>query len=173
MEKDLNGIEYILMLILERIKETGVSQTKVTYGICDSGLIRKLSNGGGRKVDKTVIDVFMQRLGMNTKSVETFLNADEYRYLEKREQIRAAIDKNDVESAENYIKEYEQMKLTNIDRQFVLYFTTHVMALKKADLKDQIELTTDAIVQTIPHFIPEEADKYLYSDVEMQLADCN
>lgn len=50
MEKDLNGIEYILMLILERIKETGVSQTKVTYGICDSGLIRKLSNGGGRKV---------------------------------------------------------------------------------------------------------------------------
>lgn len=145
MEKDLNGIEYILMLILERIKETGVSQTKVTYGICDSGLIRKLSNGGGRKVDKTVIDVFMQRLGMNTKSVETFLNADEYRYLEKREQIRAAIDKNDVESAENYIKEYEQMKLTNIDRQFVLYFTTHVMALKKADLKDQIELTTDAM----------------------------
>ena len=170
MEKDLNGIEYILMLILERIKETGVSQTKVTYGICDSGLIRKLSNGGGRKVDKTVIDVFMQRLGMNTKSVETFLNADEYRYLEKREQIRAAIDKDDVESAEGYIKEYEQMKLTNIDRQFVLYFTTHVLALKKADLKDQIELTTDAIAQTIPHFIPEEADKYLYSDVEMQLA---
>lgn len=37
-------------------------------------------------------------------------------------------------------------------------------------MKDQIELTTDAIVQTIPHFIPEEADKYLYSDVEMQLA---
>ena len=28
MEKDLNGIEYILMLILERIKETGVSQNQ-------------------------------------------------------------------------------------------------------------------------------------------------
>lgn len=76
-------------MILRTIRERGISQRDLCYGLCsESAFTRYLR--GERRMDRLLMTVLMQRLGESPEKFCPLLTEDEYSYFEWRQEVAVA-----------------------------------------------------------------------------------
>ncbi len=163
----------ILRLIQQECKEKKITQKKLCHGICDRAYLSR-SMKDEIEMDKLMLEVFMQRLGISTRRYMFILRDSEYSYFELREQIRTCLWNNDLTMAEELVQEYldkvaGMKSAPHLHRQVALLLRSYVMSCKKESWEAQMENVIEALACTKVSLEELDFQEYAYGEIELLL----
>lgn len=131
--------------------ERNVESRQVCHGICSPATISNMENGE-RVPDTLMFECFMERMGISPTQFSIMVTEDESKYLEWKNQVWDAIEKENWDELGNLLqskllkKTYCNKKLEN---QFIMY-ANGIYAAKKGNYAKAAEYLKLAAEQTIP-----------------------
>lgn len=156
--------------VIKRIREEeGVSQEKLTRGLCSRSALSKLE-WEERCVEQWIIEAILQRLGKSSDKFWTILNIKDYYMLEERNKIWENILNKKYAEAESELEHY--CKCVNmqepLQQQFVLK-CQGILLGKQGEWEKSIAIIMRAIQITVSQFELEGIEKILFGRDEMLL----
>lgn len=156
-------------IILEEREKAGISQEKLTRGICKSATLSKLE-WNEQNISKWKIDALLQRLGRSQDNFWTIVHIGDYNLMEQRRKIWRQILNGDYENAETVIKEYKGAKNgENFHEQFRLKCLGMLRARKEQDKAAALELFRKSILLTVPEFEEKGIEELVIGRDEMEI----
>lgn len=156
-------------IILEEREKAGISQEKLTRGICKSATLSKLE-WNEQNISKWKIDALLQRLGRSQDNFWTIVHIGDYNLMEQRRKIWRQILSGDYENAETVIKEYKGAKNgENFHEQFRLKCQGMLRTRKEQDKAAALELFRKSILLTVPEFEEKGIEELVIGRDEMEI----
>ena len=147
--KDTDKLLNIRQIIKGICHSRNITAKKLCYGICTESYFSEFINKG-KYISKLMLDLFLQRLGINEGDFENYLLKKEYKIFNMCYEIIYLIEGKDIEKAKIKIEEFRNAT-KNIDKlheRFVLLMEARIMQLQNEDcekiyfkLKDAVEIT--------------------------------
>lgn|GEM_PF-1360574 len=147
--KDTDKLLNIRQLIKGICNSRNITAKKLCYGICTESYFSEFINKG-KYISKLMLDLFLQRLGINEGDFENYLSKKEYKTFNMCYEIIYLIETKDIQKAKVKIEEFRDAT-KNIDKlheRFVLLMEARIMQLQNEDfekiyfkLKDAVEIT--------------------------------
>jgi transcriptional regulator with XRE-family HTH domain len=147
--KDTDKLLNIRQLIKGVCHSRNITAKKLCYGVCTESYFSEFINKG-KYISKLMLDLFLQRLGINECDFENYLLKKEYKTFNMCHEIIFLIEKKDINNAKLRIEEFRDAT-KNIDKlheRFVLLMEARIMQLNNEDsektyfkLKDAVEIT--------------------------------
>ncbi|MBQ7954608.1 MAG: helix-turn-helix transcriptional regulator [Lachnospiraceae bacterium] len=127
------------MLAYKRTKDN-VSMNDLCEGICDRSFYNRLEQGK-RGCEKIVAEALLQRVGFASDKFIYFLDSEEYKLLQIRENLIGAVDREEFAKAEELYGEYEKetAKRSVLHRQFLLLIDSVLYWRKQLYQKSQVD----------------------------------
>lgn len=163
---------YVIGPLVSALREEAeLSQEELSDGICSTVTLSRLETKS-QMPSKEKFDRLMQSLGVEPERFFTKATTmAEYEKNQLRGDIVSSIRLKDYVAAKKQLGSYEEYKLTNIDRQFVLRQQISIEAEQTSDLAPLIERLQDVIGMTVRDFSVETIGRRAMSREEIKM--CN
>ena len=155
-------------LINQIREERGITQKKLCEGLCS---VQTLSNIelGERMPDVFLLEYLLQRLGVSPDDFETVLFDDEYKEIERRDQIEAEIESGNLVEADKILEEhFADSNKDDIKHQYY-YQIKAVLESVRGNHIEALKYTEKAFVCTHPKFKVGNKNDMLLSTKEIEL----
>ena len=146
----------------------GYTMEEISRGICSLSTLSRIEIGE-RVVDYIMIEALLERMKIEKSEYEFVLDEDDYSQYMKREEIRKAINDNELKKAEQKLTAYEKKHgKDSLHSQFI-YFQRALLEEKKEQLDKSVikKLFEKAISVTAPEYMKFIEKKEILSDTEL------
>lgn len=141
-------------IIEEALKEKGISWAELVQGVCTEENIKQYYLEG--EMDRAVLNVFLQRLGISTGLFSTYLSAEEYPYYSWRMKILRMANRMDWKRTKELL--YSSIELLSkssrvLQEQFELIMSGIVVAETDQNMERAEALMERALCLTRPNIV--------------------
>lgn len=152
-------------------KQQGLTQEQLSEGIMDASNFSRVETGKFVP-SKIHLNIIMERLGYSADTfVSNFLNTDEVRWLEHKDQAITAIVDCDISKAKEHISVMENNPIakTVIGKQFLEYTELCIQREEECHAVSRKQTIIGALKITVPKFAEERISEYFLSRTEIFL----
>ncbi len=150
----MQGIKLGRLIRQNRIRKR-ISEKQLSQGLCSQAALVQYEKGK-RIPDSLLFQRFLQRMGISSENFVFMLSEEEYRYYRWKEQIRAALERQDWEQLEDLLKMEEALcpKCNErIQKQYFFFLKGIVQMKRFGDGKKAAASLRTAAEQTVPDFV--------------------
>jgi len=154
-------------MLSEAIVTGNVSQTDLCKGLCSTSALSRYLNGE-RRIDRLLLTVLMQRLGLSPDKFATVLTKEEYHYFDWKQRIASAQIEQDWEKVSLLLEEDEAGDRSCnqvLQEQFYLLMQGIVQKRLFEDREKSLGLIKQAVRQTVSEF-PDKLEPNLLLSVQ-------
>lgn len=151
--KDADKLLNIRQLIKNICKDKNITAKKLCENICSESYFSEFINKG-KLISKLMLDLFLQRLGLNEGNFEYYLSSKEYEILNIRYEIIDLIKRKEIKNAKKQIDKFRLTvgEMDKLHERFVLLMEARIMELE-GEAYDKIYFTIkEAVKKTVPDF---------------------
>lgn len=146
--------ESVRDMIIRKMRERGIRQGDLCCGLCSHAMMSKYLKGEGH-IDRLLMTVLMQRLGMSPDNFTTLLTEEEYAYFEWRQETALAQLNREWGQLELLLKKPEARDSScneKLQRQYYLLLCGIVRKMCHGDEKGGLKEMEEAVSLTLPDF---------------------
>ena len=166
--KETDKLLNIRQLIKGICQSRNITAKKLCNGICSESYFSEFINKG-KYISKLMLDLFLQRLGINEGDFENYLLKKEYKTFNMCYEIIYLIEEKNIKKAKLKIDEFRDAT-KNIDKlheRFVLLMEARIMQLQNEDCEKIYIKLRDAVEITVNNFENVSLDGLLLSYNEL------
>lgn len=151
-------------------KGKSVTLERLGWGLCSISMLDRIEKGE-RLPDKLMRDRLMDRLGVVNDGFEDFLAPDEYALWRERQVLLQAIERRDLDAAEESIRRYERDNKGGnaIENQFYLAMKIQLMQYQGENEGELCPVVQRALALTVPDCSVDKWESYLLAPQEWNL----
>lgn len=163
-----NKLLNVRKLIKNICKDKNITAKKLCENICLENYYSEFINKG-KAISKLMLDLLLQRLGINEGNFEYYLSKKEYQILNIRYNVIDLIERKEIQKAKIEIEKFRVVidKMDKLHERFVLLMEARIMQLQNESYEKIYLTLKDAVEKTVPGFENRSLDKLVLSYNEL------